>query len=314
MSVAYQDYYQILEVGRGATQAEIQKAYRKLARKYHPDVSKEKGAEDKFKKATEAYEVLKNADTRKKYDQLGSNWKAGEPFSSGKGTQGGVDFGEAFSGTGFSSFFDALFGSQGKKERAYRSDYSEPMDFGAVEQEATIEVSLEEAFSGVEKEIIIKPLASSREPVGSKSQKRIKVRIPPGAIEASKIRLKGQGRSGVAGGRPGDLILKVRLKPHPIFHAEKYDVIGVLKLAPWEAALGAKVSVATLGKSVTLTVAAGTQGGHRLRLKGKGLPRQKHEAGDIYYEVKIAIPEELSDEERQHFEALARISKFQPRA
>lgn len=302
MSVAFQDYYATLEVPRTATQAEIQKAYRKLARKYHPDVSKEKGSEDKFKKVAEAYEVLKNPESRKKYDQLGSNWRSGEPFSprsSGYGADSGFDFSDAFSGSGFSSFFESIFGQQ--KGRAY-----EEPDFGAIEQEATIEVSLEESLHGVEKEIIVKPM-------GEGTERHIQVRIPPGATEGSKIRLRGQGRSRVRGGKAGDLVLKVRLKPHPHFRVEGRDLIASLVVSPWEAALGAKVSVPTLGKPVTLSVAAGTQGGHRLRLKGKGLPKPGGVAGDIYFEIHIGIPKSLSDEERQHFEALSRVSTFKPR-
>lgn len=316
MSVAFQDYYEILGVARQATQAEIQKAYRKLARQYHPDVNKEKGAEDKFKKLNEAYEVLKNPQTRKKYDQLGSHWRSGEPFSPPRGDQDiRFDFGEAFSGTGFSSFFDMLFGSQarrGPSSQQYRSD--DNADFGAIEQEATIEVTLEESLHGVEKEIIIKPIKRSSNEESKEAQRRIQVRIPPGAIEGSKIRLRGQGRSRVKGGKPGDLILKVRLRPDPRFRVEKHDLVGALVVTPWEAALGAKISVQTLGKPVSLAVPPGTQNGQRLRLKGKGLPKQKGEFGDIFYEIQVAIPKSLSDEERLHFEALARLSHFQPRS
>lgn len=314
MTVAFQDYYETLGVSRQATQAEIQKAYRKMARQYHPDVNKEKSAEDKFKKVNEAYEVLKNPATRKKYDQLGSHWRSGEPFSPPRGssTNQGFDFSEAFSGTGFSSFFDMLFGSQGRRSSSSpQHNPFEDMNAGAIEQEATIEVSLEESLHGVEKEIIIKPLAGSG---STEEARRIHVRIPPGAIEGSKIRLKGQGRSRVRGGKPGDLVLKVKLKPHASFRAEKHDLVGTLLVTPWEAALGAKVSVPALGKTVTLTVPPGSQGGQRLRLKGKGLPRQKGEAGDVYYEIQIAIPKSLTDDEREHLEALSKISQFNPRA
>jgi curved DNA-binding protein len=307
MSVAFQDYYEILGVTRNATQAEIQKAYRKLARKYHPDVNKDKGAEDQFKKANEAYEVLKNPETRKKYDQLGSQWRTGDPFNprgnggGGGGQDVGYDFGDAFSGSGFSSFFDMLFGQKGQRQGATRQE-----DFGAIEQEATIEVTLEESLHGVEKELIVKPM-------GQGSEKHIHVRIPPGASEGSKIRLRGQGRSRVRAAKPGDLVLKVRLKHHPLFRPEGRDIVGTLVVTPWEAALGAKVSVPTLGKAVTLSVPAGTQSGQRLRLKGKGLPKPGGISGDIYYEVQIAIPKTLSDKEREAFEALASVSKFHPR-
>lgn len=314
MTVAFQDYYETLGVGRQATQAEIQKAYRKMARQFHPDVNKDKSAEDKFKKVNEAYEVLKNPATRKKYDQLGSHWRSGEPFSPPRGTTSssqGFDFSDAFSGTGFSSFFDMLFGSQGRKA-AYSSTQNpfEDMDAGAIEQEASIEISLEEALHGIEKEIIVKPLAGSNR---SEEPRHIHVRIPPGAVEGSKIRLKGQGGSKLRGGKPGDLVLKVKLKPHSRFRTEKYDVISTLAVTPWEAALGAKVTVPTLGKSVTLTIPSGSQGGQRLRLKGRGLPRQKGEPGDIYYEIQIAVPKTLTDEERRHFEGLAATSQFRPR-
>lgn len=314
MSVAFQDYYEILGVPRGSTQAEIQKAYRKMARQFHPDVNKEKGAEDKFKKINEAYEVLKNPESRKKYDQLGSNWRAGEPFSPPRGgahQEGGFDFSDAFSGSGFSSFFDSLFGNQGKRSASTRNyRYEDEMNAGGVEQEATIEVSLEEALHGVEKEIIVKPLAQASQ---GEAQRQIKVRIPPGATEGSKIRLKGQGRSRVRGGKPGDLILNVKLKSHPKFHAEKHDIIAKLVVTPWEAALGAKISVATLSRPVTVTIPPGSQSGQRLRLKGKGLPRQKGEAGDIFYEISIATPKTMTEQEQHLFEELSRVSSFRPR-
>ena len=316
MSVVFQDYYEILGVNRQATQADIQKAYRKMARKYHPDVNKDKGAEDKFKKVNEAYEVLKTPQTRKKYDQLGSHWRSGEPFSPPRGGAGehGFDFSEAFTGTGFSSFFDMLFGSQ-TKQNPYARQYSDSTNsnLGAIEQEATIDVTLEESLNGVEKDIIVKPLVHGGSGHIVDDEKRIRVRIPPGAIEGSKIRLKGQGRSKIKGGRSGDLVLKVRLIPNPKFNVEKHDLIGTLRVSPWEAALGAKVNVATLGKDVTVLVPAGSQGGQRLRLKGKGLPRQRGEPGDMYYEIQIVIPKILSDEERKHFEAISKVSQFKAR-
>jgi len=306
MSVAFQDYYATLGVSRTATAAEIQKAYRKLAKKYHPDISKEKGAEDQFKKVNEAYEVLKDPETRKKYDQLGSNFRSGDPFTpKGGGAKWGpdvgFDFSESFSGSGFSSFFDALFGSQ------YRQKHEPAYDFGgAIEQEATIEISLEESLNGSEKELIVKPM-------GPGAERRIHVRIPPGASEGGKIRLRGQGGSRVKGGKPGDLILRVKMAPHPKFRSENHDIVGTLVVTPWEAALGAKVSVPTLAKPVNLTIPAGTQSGQRLRLKGKGLPRPSGVAGDIYFEVQIAVPKTLTDDERSHFEALAKASHFRPR-
>lgn len=306
MSVAFQDYYATLGVSRTATATEIQKAYRKLAKKYHPDVNKEKGAEDQFKKVNEAYEVLKDPETRKKYDRLGANYKSGDPFTPKSGgakwgPDAGFDFSESFSGSGFSSFFDAIFGSQHQKHTA---DY----DFGggAIEQEASIEITLEESLNGAEKELIVKPM-------GPGAERRIHARIPPGASEGSKIRLRGQGSSRVKGGKPGDLILRVKMTRHPTFKPENHDIVGTLVVTPWEAALGAKVSVPTLGKPVNLTIPAGTQSGQRLRLKGKGLPRPGGVAGDIYFEVQIAVPKTLTDDERKHFEALAHTSHFHPR-
>jgi curved DNA-binding protein len=304
MSVAFQDYYATLGVARNATPAEIQKAYRKLAKKHHPDINKEKGSEDQFKKVNEAYEVLKDPETRKKYDQLGSNFRSGDPFTprgggAHAGPDLGFDFGEAFSGSGFSSFFDSLFGSQYSQRQE--------QDFGgSIEQEATIEISLEESLNGVDKEIIVKPM-------GAGANRRIHVRIPPGAAEGSKIRLRGQGRSRVKGGKPGDLILRVKMSPHPRFRSENHDIVATLVVTPWEAALGAKVSVPTLSKPVNLTIPAGTQSGQRLRLKGKGLPKPGSVAGDIYFEVQIAVPKDLTEEEKKHFEALARSSQFRPR-
>jgi curved DNA-binding protein len=311
MSVEFQDYYKILGVARGAEQEEIQKAYRKQARKYHPDVNKEKGAEDQFKKVSEAYEVLKNPETRKKYDALGQNWKAGDHFTPPSGWQNvHFNFDQEHSGGGFSNFFDMIFGqafggssSAGPGSRGARSMARDGQD-----QESEIEISLEEAVSGAQKEIIFEGVRGS-----THAGKRLQVKIPPGSVEGTRIRLAGQGGKGQMGGRDGDLFLLVKIKPHPIFKVMGHDLRAKLDLAPWEAVLGAKVQVPTLGGHVNLKVAPGSQGGSVLRLKGKGLPLRKGGFGDLHIELNIVVPTTPSERENELFEALAKESTFKPR-
>ena len=302
MAVEFQDYYQVLNVPKTASQKEIQQAYRKLARAYHPDINKEKGAEEKFKKLSEAYEVLKNPEARKRYDALGSNYKGGQPFTPPPGEWRNVHFDSFdFGGetSGFSSFFDQFFrGARAKGGRTVRAE--RPL----VPEEAVIEISLEEAMQGSEKELLIEegPMG------GSSSARHLRVRIPPGATEGARIRLPGQGT------HKGDLILNVRLKAHPIFKAIKRDLLTKIAISPWEAALGAKVSVPSLGTSkFIMKIPPGTQSGDKLRLREKGLPAKNAKAGDLLVEIEVAVPKVLSTEERQLFEKLRDISSFNPR-
>lgn len=305
MAVEFQDYYQVLNVPKTASKEEIQKAFRKLARLYHPDVNKDQGSEEKFKKINEAYEVLKNPEARKRYDMLGQNYERGEPFTPPEGgawQNVHVDFGDIGDAEGFSSFFEQFFGGRARGQ-SRRTAWSHMGGFThAPPEEAMIEISLEEAMLGTEKELLI------QDALGAGTGRQLRVKIPPGATEGARIRLKGQGS------HKGDLILIVKLKTHGLFRVQKRDLFTSVSLSPWEAALGAKVEVPTLGLAkLSMNVPACTQNGTKFRLKGKGLPAKKGSAGDLYVEVNIVIPTTLSAEERELFLKLKEISSFDPR-
>ncbi len=333
MSVEYKDYYQILGVDRNASQEEISKAYKNLARKYHPDLNKDNPeAEKKFKEVNEAYTVLKDPEKRKQYDQLGADWEHGQNFDPRNFrnmhfTFGGASGAEGFGGSGYSDFFDILFGNlfgqgqqQGRSRRYTTSFGGDPFadaftqDRGAgfaargQDAEATLEITLEEAASGGHKTITLQ----EQDPSGGIQNKNLDVNIPPGVTEGSKIRLSGQGSPGM-GGEAGDLYLKVRLKPHHLFRVEGRNVVLDLPLAPWEAALGTNVTVPTLNGSVNMKIPPGTNSGRKFRLKGKGLGRGKKK-GDQLVRAMIKTPQSLSQEEKELWEKLSQTSEFQPRS
>jgi len=319
MAVKYKDYYSVLGVGRNASQDAIQKAYRKLARKYHPDVNKDPSAEEKFKEISEAYEVLRDPEKRKRYDMLGSNWKAGQDFRPPPGWDMGdirFDFGPGgrkSSGAfgGFSDFFEALFGSFGVAG-AGPGSATMGMMRGA-DHEATIRVTLEDLYRGGRKSVRLTSHPGRPGGAGAGRTKSYDVTIPKGILPGQKIRLAGQGGEPRGGGQPGDLLLKVELARHPRFRLEGRDIYFDLRLAPWEAALGAKVTVPTLDGQVTLNVPPGTSSGKKLRLRGKGLPNPRGAAGDLYAVVSVEVPSKLSPRERELFEQLKRESDFKPR-
>lgn len=311
----YKDYYKILGVAKTASQEEISRAYKKLAKKYHPDLNPgNKEAEEKFKEINEAYEVLKDPEKRKLYDSLGPNWQHGQNFDPPPGFENihfefrsdGTGFGDF---GGFSEFFETLFGGLGRKSshRRTRDSYGFN-DFYAArgqDQEATLELSLEEAYLGGEKQIRLgDPL---------QGVKTLRVKIPAGIKDGGKIRLKGQGEPGLGGGPRGDLYLKVKILPHPLFKVENNNVIYSLSLAPWEAVLGTKVRVPTLEGEVELAVPKGVSSGQRLRLRGKGLG-QGINKGDQLIEIKIQVPKKLNQEEEELWKRLAQVSSFNPRA
>ncbi|HID30642.1 MAG TPA: J domain-containing protein [Desulfobacterales bacterium] len=317
MSVKYKDYYAILGVSRDASQDEIQRAYRKLARKYHPDMNKDTGAEERFKEISEAYDVLSDPEKRKMYDALGSNWKAGQDFTPPPGFEGfqfnfGTSGGKGarFDGLGgFSDFFDAIFGGGGFHARTSRSTHStNPFESmfaqNGQDVEAEITISLEDAYHGAEKTLTIDTSQGRK--------KRVNVRIPPGTTEGKIIRLGGLGEPGM-GGRPGDLRLKVRIAPHPVFKVSGPDISCVALITPWEAALGGKVRIPTLDGNVSLTIPPGTQSGKKLRLRGKGLIKKRGQRGDLLVETRIVVPKHLSRDERELFQKLSEISNFDPR-
>ena len=309
MPVAFRDYYEVLGVDRGASQDEIKSAYRKLARKYHPDVNKEPDAEDRFKEVSEAYEVLRDPEKRERYDRLGANWKAGQDVSGAEGFDfngggGGfrdvrVDFGD---GADFSDFFEGLFGSRmggrGGRGGGFGGGGGGFRGFSTRggDQEATLELTLEEAARGGPRKI---SLGDGRD---------YEVNIPAGAHDGQRIRLAGEGGRGAAGGPPGDLFLRLRLKPDKRFRVEGSDLYTDLPVAPWEAALGATVEVPTLDGISRVKVPAGSSCGRKLRLRGQGMP-----GGDLYATVSIKVPKKLSRDERKLFEELAEKSNFDPR-
>jgi curved DNA-binding protein len=310
MAVGFQDYYETLEVPRTASAEDIRRAYRGLARKYHPDVNKEPGAEDRFKEISEAYEVLRDDEKRARYDQLGANWKAGQDVSGasgfGEGFRSGDGFGDVrvdFGGGDFSDFFEGLFGQRGRRRTTGGAGFGAfdgfPMRGG--DQEAVLELTLEEAAAGGKRRI---SLGDGRD---------FEVEIPRGVRDGQRIRLAGQGSAAPGGGPSGDLFLRVRVKPHPRLRVEGRDLYVDLPVAPWEAALGAEVPVQTLAGSVRLKVPQGSSTGRRLRLRGQGLPSPDGSAGDLYAVLAVHVPKRLTKKERELFEQLASVSHFDPR-
>ena len=318
--VKFRDYYEVLGVKRDASQDEIRKAFRKLARTHHPDVAKDKStAEEKFKELNEAYEVLGDVEKRKKYDQLGEHWRHAGDFGGGGGGAsfwpgaGAEDNGGNyhFEGTGFSDFFENFFGS-----RAARGGFAAHGPGGAKSKvprrgrdiESEILVTLDEAMNGSERSLVIQPQDRRGE------RQTVTIRIPRGITEGQMIRASGLGEPGQAGGPPGDLFLKVRLERHPYFRAEGHDLYYDLRLAPWESVLGATVPVRTPHGETKIKVPAGTEPGTEFRLSGKGLPKGKTGGfGDLFAVLQVVVPATATEEERRHWQALADVSKFNPR-
>lgn len=317
----YKDYYAVLGVAKDSSQEEIQKAYRKLARKYHPDVNKDPAAEGKFKELTEANEVLGDAEKRAKYDRYGSAWKAAQQGGGapppgyeeffggfGQGGGGGVEF--DLGGSGFSSFFDMLFGGRGGTGGRAQGPFRGGREWSAPggNHEGRLVLTLEEAARGDERELKLAD-PSQGEP------RTFRVKIPAGIREGQKIRLSGQGGQGSGGGKAGDLYLRIEIAPHPRFRVEGGDLRTTLPVAPWEAALGAEARIETLDGAVTVKVPAGSSSGRKIRLRGRGLPASgSNPAGDLYAEMRVVVPEQLSDRERELFEQLSKESGFRPRS
>jgi len=327
MAVQYKDYYEILGVSRDASREEIQRVYRKLARKYHPDLNKTAGSEDKFKEITEAYEVLKDPEKRQKYDQIGSGWQQGDNFRPPPGWEQNFDFGAGSQGQGrpenffwsseggdYSDFFEALFG--GQFQQGFTSSEDRRPFAGqrrGRDHEAELRIPLEEAFRGGTKTITLQSTGPAADRGTASSPKRYDVKVPPGILPGQKIRLSGQGGQGSGSGGRGDLYLKVEIEPHPRFRLKGRDLYTELPITPWEAALGAKIEIQTLAEPVTLTVPPGTQSGQKLRLRAQGMPNPKGRPGDLYAVMQIKVPKSLSKKERQLFEEFNRVSAFNPR-
>ena len=315
MAMEYKDYYKIMAVAKTATQDEIKRAYRKLARKYHPDVSKEKNAEEKFKELGEAYEVLKDPEKRAAYDQVGSNWKSKEGFTPPPGWDAGFEFsGGGFTGgdsAGFSDFFASLFGRNYQPGATGQPGASQFHAQGN-DHHAKIMIDLEDAFKGVTRPIALKmPQADASGHVITKTR-TLHVKIPKGVKAGQRIRLAGQGAPGFGDGKSGDLYLEIEFNKHRHFHAQGHNILLDLPVTPWEAALGGNISVPTLGGKVELKIPAGSQTGSKLRLKGRGLPGTV--AGDQYVVLKIVTPSAQTEAAKAIYEQMAKTMPFNPRA
>ncbi len=328
MSVEYKDYYKILGVAKSATQEEISKAFKKLARKHHPDLNQnDPEAEKKFKECNEAYEVLKDPEKRKLYDSLGPNWQHGQNFQRPQGFEnahfnfGGAG-GQQFDAGAFSDFFETIFGGGfggggGGRGRSFSDmgGFGGASGFGGAggyargpvrgsDANATLDLTLEEAYRGGAKEVAFQEQIIGPDGAPRLGTKRLNVSIPAGVRDGAKIRLSGQGNAGRAGGKAGDLYLKVRILPHTLFKLEESNVILDLPLAPWEAALGAKVRVPTLDGAVEMNIPPGSSSGRKLRLPGKGLGGQG-KRGDQLVRIMIQTPPAATDEQRELWEKLA---------
>jgi len=341
MGVEYKDYYKILGVERSASADDIRKAFRKLARQYHPDVAKnKKEAEEKFKEINEANEVLGDPEKRKKYDTLGANWKQGSEFrpppgwesfgGRGQGRRGQTDGEEfEFGGTGFSDFFEQIFGRRGGgRGFEYNSEDAAGSERGR-DVGGDIMVTLEEALKGSVRSVSLRRAAPCEKCGGSGVAGRkacpacggsgevakaetYQIKIPAGVTEGQRLRVGGKGAVGAGGGRPGDLLLNVRLAGHPDFSVEGENLHYDLDLAPWEAVLGASVSVPTLEGRVNIKIPSGTQSGQRLRVRGRGLGKEGAR-GDLFVVAQVQVPKSTGESERALWEQLARESHFKPR-
>jgi curved DNA-binding protein len=310
----FKDYYAIMGVARDATQDEIKRAYRKLARKYHPDVSKEKDAEARFKEVGEAYEVLKDAEKRAAYDQLGANWKAGQEFRPPPDWDAGFEFsGGGFTGgnaADFSDFFESLFGRGfgGGGARGGRGTHAQGQD-----RHAKVLIELEDTYTGATRSISLRvPEVDAQGRVLTREH-TLNVTIPRGIRAGQHLRLAGQGAPGMGQGKAGDLFLEVEFAPHPHYRVDDRDVYLELPVTPWEAALGASVKVPTPGGAVEMKIPAGSTGGRKLRLKGRGIPSST--PGDFYVELQIVTPPADSAAAKTLYANMAtQFKSFNPRA
>ena len=308
------DFYEVLGVPRTASQDDIQRAYRKLARTYHPDVNSDPAAEDRFKDISEAYDVLSDPQARRRYDAFGPDFRqvpedmdpetwrrmrAGAGQARGAGTGGfGAGPGGGLGGIDIDDLLGGLFG--GRAGRGWGPVGPVP----GADQEAELELTVEEAFRGGHRSVTLE---------GADGRRSFDVRIPAGVTEGQRIRLAGQGGRGSDGAPNGDLYFRVRISPHPRYRVDGRDLYVDLPLAPWEAALGTSVAVETPGGEMKVKVPPGTSSGKRLRLRNRGLPHPRGHAGHLYAEVRIMVPDKLTGTERQLFEQLAAVSTFDPR-
>ena len=317
------DFYAILGIARDAKPEDIQRAYRKLARTYHPDINKDPAAEERFKEISEAYDVLSDPDTRKRYDTFGpdfrqvpegvdpATWRRGQaggrrPTGARSRAAGGPEgtwyttsgFGDDDIGIDIDDLLGGMFGAGGGRRRGGWGPIA------GADQEVQLELTVEEAYAGGRRSFALQ---------GPDGERQLEVNIPAGVVDGQRIRLSGQGGRGTEGAKAGDLYFVVRLLPHPRYRVEGRNITVSLPLAPWEAALGASVAVDTPGGEAKVRVPAGSSTGRRLRLKGRGMPNPKGIPGDLYAEVAIMVPKEVTAAERRLFEELSRVSDFDPR-
>jgi len=309
----FKDYYEVLGVERKASADEIKRAYRKLARKYHPDVSKEPGAEASFKEVGEAYETLKDPEKRAAYDELGQGYSHGQDFRPPPGWDSAQSYGQGFDNSGaYSDFFEEIFGRARQSAGGSRGG----RQGGRMDGEdvtARITVALEDAFAGAKRQISFETSELGADGIPRRKHKTLNVRIPKGVKSGQRIRLEGQGGPGYgAGARPGDLYLQVEFSPHPLFQVDGRNIHSRLELAPWEAVLGTTVPVPTLGGTVDLKIPADSDSGQRLRLKGRGLPGTV--PGDQFVELRIVTPTMPDPAVRELYEQLKAKEAFNPRA
>lgn len=350
MPVKYRDYYEILGVPRSASEAEIKRAFRKLAREHHPDVARNKRlSEEKFKEINEAYEVLSDPSKRRKYDQLGAHWSSGAEFRPPPGWEGfggaggfsgrggrGEAFDFQFGGTGFSDFFEQIFGGRGGRADGgfggMRGGFGDTQSGSERGQdiEGDILVTLDEALKGSVRSVSVRHGVACDHCRGAGSRlgrlcqacsgtgrvtktDTYKVKVPAGVTEGQRLRVAGRGQAGTGGGAAGDLFLRVRFAKHPDFDVDGHNLVYEADLAPWEAVLGANIAVPTPEGQVSIRIPAGTQNGQRLRLRHRGLPQRDGARGDLIVVARIQVPERVTDAERQLWEKLARESGFHPR-
>jgi len=304
----YKDYYAVLGVARDASEDDIKKAYRKLARKYHPDVSKEADAEEKFKEVGEAYETLKDAEKRAAYDQLGRH-SPGEDFRPPPDWEqsfGGAQF--SFDDADLADLFAGLAGRSGARGRGRTGPIP------GADYEAGVRLTFDQAYAGTEIELDLMAVEYDEQGMARRAPHRMKVRIPSGVVDGQKLRVPGKGGKGLRGGRDGDLYLDIQVESHPLYRADGLDLHMDLPLAPWEAVLGTSVQMPTPAGTVSLKVPAGTRAGQKLRLGGRGFKRSDGTAGHLYANVQIVVPTVVDEHQRELFAQLARASSFNPRA
>lgn len=309
----YKDYYKLLGVAKGAEQDDISKAFKKLARKYHPDLNPNNPeAENKFKEINEAYEVLKDPEKRKLYDSLGPNWKDGQNFQPPPGFENVRFSSSGFGGAGFSDFFETIFGGGFGGGQFGGEAFTRNMRSRGRDAEVRLPLTLEEAYRGGRKTVTLQEQVRGADGMPRMQQKTLEVNIPAGVKDGGKIRLSGQGSPGMGGGPSGDLLLHVEISTHPLFRLEGVNVLYDLRVAPWEAVLGTSARIPTLDGPVDMTIPPGVSSGQKLRLAGKGLGKGTSQ-GDQFVRIVIRSPKNLSDRERELWTELSQISSFQAR-